>query len=146
MASDTERKKHHTTRELITGSGILLVGLPFVATALLFAGLAVAISVALLMGGESNQSSAYLFMLLVYSAAILSLVYFSLRVVKRSAHLIKRLRGIKQEQKRTEALAEYSSARQLSSRADASRLALAETEPLASSDFADDSKEQHTRR
>ena len=147
MTSDANRKKHHTTRELLAGGGILLVSLPFVATALLLAALAVFISVVVLLGGESDQSSGYLFMLLVYGAALMALTYFSWRVLRRSTLLINRLRGIRQEQRRTAALTERDSARLTADElAAASRLTNTENTEFSRSEFADDHEQRQTRR
>jgi hypothetical protein len=111
MTDEIAKKKQHSTRELLTGGGILIAGLPFVAFALIM-------SIVVLIATIGVPPEIRPVLVVMYGSLLAALLFFTYRVLQRSGLLIRRIRGLRREKQRTANLADR----------DASRLELPEAE------------------
>jgi hypothetical protein len=111
MTDEIAKKKQHSTRELLTGGSIFVVGLPFVAVAF-------AASLMVLIATLGAPPELRLTLVVVYGSLLAALLFLTWRVIRRSAKLMVRIHGLRREKQRTATLAER----------DMSRLELNESE------------------
>ncbi|MCU0512783.1 MAG: hypothetical protein MUE40_09450 [Anaerolineae bacterium] len=119
MSDAAAKKKQHTARELLAGGGILAAGLPFVSLAIIM-GLVVIFAALWFTPPETRGA-----MLVVYVPLLLVMLFLLWRIIQRSAFLLHRLRGLRQEQRRAATLIDHDRER------DTGRLELRETAAMS---------------
>ena|SRR5688572_22874000 len=121
MTDNITKKKQHSTRELLTGGSIFVVGLPFVAVAF-------AASLMVLIATLGVSPELRLTLVVVYGSLLAALLFLTWRVIRRSAKLMVRIHGLRREKQRTATLSERDTSRLEMSESESDSVTLADDE------------------